>query len=91
MNPLIDAALSHARTVLLTLVLILLAGSIAYNTIPKEAEPDINIPVIYVNVHLEGISPEDAERLLVRLCILTDVNSESIEPRSAILNELGRI
>ncbi|HMB75911.1 MAG TPA: efflux RND transporter permease subunit, partial [Kiloniellaceae bacterium] len=66
MSALIDAALSHARTVLSTLVLILLAGSVAYNAIPKEAEPDINIPVIYVNIHLEGISPEDAERLLVK-------------------------
>ena len=30
--------------------------------IPKEAEPDINIPQIYVNTTHEGISPEDAER-----------------------------
>ena len=35
-------------------------------TIPKEAEPDIPIPFIYVNIRHEGISPEDAERLLIR-------------------------
>ncbi|MEQ8506811.1 MAG: efflux RND transporter permease subunit [Rhodospirillales bacterium] len=66
MNALIDAALGHARTVILTLVLILTAGAIAYVEIPKEAEPDVNIPIIYVSMTHEGISPEDAERLLIR-------------------------
>ena len=66
MNALIDAAISHARTVVSALVLILVAGAIAYNTVPKEADPDINIPVLYVNVSLEGISPEDSERLLIK-------------------------
>ncbi|MAN80609.1 MAG: MFS transporter [Rhodospirillaceae bacterium] len=66
MNALIDAALSHARTVILTLVLVLVAGTVAYVEIPKEAEPDVNIPIIYVSITHEGISPEDAERLLIR-------------------------
>ena len=66
MKPLIDAALGHARTVLACLVLVLIAGGYAYRTVPKEAEPDIDIPVIYVNVHHEGISPEDAERLIIK-------------------------
>lgn len=66
MNALIDAAISHSRTILASLVLLLGAGAIAFNDIPKESEPDINIPIIYVSMHHEGISPEDAERLLVR-------------------------
>jgi len=66
MNVLIDTALSHARTVLLTLALILISGTYAYVTIPKEADPDINIPIIYVSMNHDGISPEDAERLLIR-------------------------
>ena len=66
MNALIDAALARSRTVLATLVLILIAGSVAYVEIPKESSPDINIPILYVSVSLSGISPEDAERLLVR-------------------------
>ena len=65
MNALIDAAISHSRTVIGSLVLILLAGAIAFNDIPKEADPDVNIPIIYVSMHHEGISPEDAERLLI--------------------------
>jgi multidrug efflux pump len=63
---LIDAAIGRTRTVLATLLLVLLAGSYTYVTVPKEAEPDINIPIIYVNVSHEGISPEDAERLLIK-------------------------
>ena len=66
MNPLIDAAVSRARPVLLVLVLVLVAGSVAYVTIPKESDPDVAIPIIYVRIAHEGISPGDAERLLVR-------------------------
>ncbi|HAE02268.1 MAG TPA: MFS transporter, partial [Rhodospirillaceae bacterium] len=62
----IGAALSHSRTVLGLLAFILVAGAISYITIPKESDPDVNIPIIYVSMHHEGISPEDAERLLVR-------------------------
>ena len=62
----IDAALSRSRTVLSLLSFILIAGFLAYQAIPKESDPDINIPIIYVSLHHEGISPEDAERLLVR-------------------------
>ncbi|MDF2096030.1 efflux RND transporter permease subunit [Aquibaculum arenosum] len=66
MNSLIDAALGHARTVLATLTLLLIAGTYAYLSIPKEAEPDVNIPIVYVSLSQSGISPEDAERLLIR-------------------------
>jgi len=64
--PLIDTAIRRSRTVLATLVLVLITGTFAYVSIPKEAEPDINIPIIYVSMHHDGISPEDAERLLIR-------------------------
>ncbi len=66
MKSLINAAFNRSRTVLSLLVLILISGTVAYNTIPKEAEPDVAIPIIYVSMSHEGISPEDAERLLVR-------------------------
>ena len=48
------------------LALLILAGIVSYISVPKEAEPDIDIPQIYVNIIHEGISPEDAERLLLR-------------------------
>ncbi len=66
MNAIIDAAIGRSRTVIASLLLILVAGSYAYVTVPKEADPDIQIPVLYVNMSHEGISPGDAERLLIR-------------------------
>lgn len=66
MRTLIFAALDRSRTTLLTLAFLILGGIAAFQTIPKEANPDITIPMIYVSMTLEGISPEDAERLLIR-------------------------
>ncbi len=66
MNGLIDAALSRSRLVVAALIFVLLAGWIAWRDIPKESEPDVRIPIIFVRMTHEGISPEDAERLLVR-------------------------
>ena len=51
---------------MLLLSFLLLAGSLAYRAIPKESNPDVAIPIIYVSMSHEGISPEDAERLLVK-------------------------
>lgn len=65
MNGLISATFSRMRTMLLLLVLTLLAGGYSYVTIPKEATPEIDIPVFIVNVSDPGISPEDSARLLV--------------------------
>jgi len=50
----------------LLLCFLLLAGSLAYRAIPKESNPDVAIPIIYVSMRHEGISPDDAERLLVK-------------------------
>jgi len=66
MRTLIEAALDRSRTTLLLLAALLLAGAAAWQAIPKEANPDVTIPMIYVSLSLEGVSPEDGERLLVR-------------------------
>ena len=66
MHALIAAALDRSRTSLLLLAFLICGGLAAYIAIPKESNPDVAIPIIYVSVTLEGISPEDAERLLVR-------------------------
>ncbi len=66
MHALISAAFDRSRTVLMLLVFLIGAGIVAYNNIPKESEPDVPIPIMYVSMNHDGISPEDAERLLVR-------------------------
>ena len=62
----IDSAIARSRTVMMSLGVILVAGILTYVGAPKEAEPDIEIPIIYISMTHDGISPEDAERLLVR-------------------------
>jgi len=66
MNAIIDAAFSRSRAVLLALLLLLATGAVAYRAIPKESAPEVQIPVAIVTTSLEGITPEDSERLLVR-------------------------
>ena len=66
MNSLIAAAFSRTSAILLTLMLLGAIGIASYIQIPKEARPDVDIPVAYVSVGYEGISPDDAERLLVK-------------------------
>ena len=65
MNSLISAAFARARVVALLLISILTIGAVGYVAIPKESSPEVAIPIIYVVTTLEGISPEDSERLLV--------------------------
>ncbi|MEO0830382.1 MAG: efflux RND transporter permease subunit, partial [Pseudomonadota bacterium] len=66
MNPLVKASVGRTRTVMTTMVLLVLAGITSYLSIPKEADPDIAIPFFFVSIPYPGISPEDGERLLVK-------------------------
>jgi len=63
---LVEAAIRNARLTISILFFLMLSGALAYVTIPKEAEPDVKIPIIYVSMSYQGISPEDSERLLLR-------------------------
>ncbi|MGR3541167.1 MAG: efflux RND transporter permease subunit [Hasllibacter sp.] len=65
MNAIIDAAFSRSRVVAMALAVLLAVGAIAYVAIPKEANPEVPLPLVYVSTGLEGISPTDAERLLL--------------------------
>jgi multidrug efflux pump len=66
MSQLIEGIIDNSRVVLAALILLLGAGWITYQDLPKEEWPDIQLPYIYVMLSLEGVSPDDAERLLIR-------------------------
>ncbi|MDX1721713.1 MAG: efflux RND transporter permease subunit [Pseudomonas sp.] len=87
MHALIAAALDRSRTSLLLLAFLLIGGLAAYVAIPKEANPDVSIPIIYVSVALEGISPEDAERLLVRPLEQELRSLEAVKEMRSMANE----
>ncbi len=66
MTGIIDWAASRARMVIAFVLLSLTAGTAAYIGLPKEGEPDIDIPGLFVSVPFPGISATDSERLLIR-------------------------
>jgi multidrug efflux pump len=66
MSAALAAILSRPRAVLSMMLVMLLAGIWSFVDIPKEADPDIQIPAVYISVPLPGISPEDSERLIVK-------------------------
>lgn len=66
MTGVIDWAAGRARMVVAFIILSILAGALSYASLPKEGEPDIEIPALFVSVPFPGISAEDSEKLLVR-------------------------
>jgi len=66
MNKIIRAAVDYNRATLSALFVIFVLGIVSYSFITKEQNPDIPIPWFQVFMVHEGISPEDAERLLIK-------------------------
>ncbi|HEY0107314.1 MAG TPA: efflux RND transporter permease subunit [Rhizomicrobium sp.] len=66
MTRIVEWAVNNTRVVIALIVVVIVAGIVAFAEIPKEAQPDIPIPVLMVQVTYPGISPEDSERLLVK-------------------------
>ncbi|MGI3171443.1 efflux RND transporter permease subunit [Pseudooceanicola sp. C21-150M6] len=66
MTGIVDWAASRARMVLAFIALSLIAGGFAYATLPKEGEPDIEIPALFISVPFPGISAADSETLLIK-------------------------
>lgn len=46
------------------LVFIIIAGISSYASLPRESDPDITIPYIFVQTNFEGVAPEDMETLI---------------------------
>ena len=65
MRRIVEFAISHTRTTLLAMLTILVFGIVARIAIPVENEPKVDIPTFMVTIPHEGISPDDALRLLV--------------------------
>ena len=66
MTGIVDWAATRARMVLAFIVLSLLVGGFAYTTLPKEGEPDIEIPMLIVSVPFPAFQP-----LTVKHCWLS--------------------
>ena len=89
MNALINACIQRSKTIYAIITVLLIAGTMSYVAIPKEAQPEIKLPIIFINLIHEGISPEDAERLLVRPLEIQLRNIEGVDKMTATAFEGG--
>ena len=88
-------AVNHGTSVLILFFIITLAGVMAYQTIPKESFPEIEIPMIAVNTIYSGVSPKDIESLVTRVMEqelntvpdLKQLTSTSVEGYSSVVAE----
>ncbi len=90
-------AVKNPVTVLVLAVILLLAGSMSYKSMPLESFPEVKLPLIFVNVVYPGASPEDIEKTVTKkiedklegLDGLKKVSSSSLESISSIQVEFN--
>ncbi len=86
-GPLIEGAIKRRKVVLAVTLIAGLFGLGGYLAMPRESQPNIDFPFISVIVPYPGVSPEDAERLLVRP-LETELQSiEGIKEMNAVARQ----
>ena len=81
----IDKILNSSKLLLTILFFLITFGFYQYNTLPRESDPDISLPVIYVSLYHKGISPTDSERLLIKPLEKELKNIEGLKKISSVL------
>jgi multidrug efflux pump len=93
--PLTSFAVSNRVSVIVLLAFIGLIGLFAYSSIPREASPEVEIPIVVVNTIYPGVSPADMETLVTRpleeelntISDIKELRSTSVEGLSSITAE----
>ena len=57
-------AIKFRVAVLVFVVVLAIAGTVSYLTLPREGAPDITIPYVFVTAYYEGTAPEEMEKLV---------------------------
>jgi len=95
--PLTRFAVEHPTSALVLLAIIAILGLLAYVNIPKEAAPEVTIPMAVVSTSYPGVSPFDMETLVTRrieeelntIPEITDLTSTSVEGHSTVIAEFS--
>ncbi|MFC3616703.1 efflux RND transporter permease subunit [Lutimaribacter marinistellae] len=87
MTGIVDWAASRARMVIAFIIISLAVGTYSYVTLPKEGEPDIDVPMLFVSVQFPGISAEDSESLLVKPMETEMVDLDGLKEMTATASE----
>jgi len=62
----LENAIGHSRATISILLFVLFAGIAARSFINVDLNPEVSVPIVIVTVRHQGISPEDASRLLLK-------------------------
>jgi multidrug efflux pump len=62
----LEKAIGHSRATISILLFVLFAGIGARSFINVDLNPEVSVPIVIVMVRHQGISPEDASRLLLK-------------------------
>ncbi len=57
-------AIKFRTAVFVFVIVLVIAGSISYKTLPREGSPDITIPFVFLTAVYEGTSPTEMEKLI---------------------------
>ncbi|MFU8804373.1 MAG: efflux RND transporter permease subunit, partial [Bradymonadaceae bacterium] len=82
-------SINHHVTVYVLIFILVVGGLLAYRDLPREAAPDIAIPVVMVSTPYFGVSPADIETLVTQtlekefknlrsLKVMTSTSAESV-------------
>jgi len=90
-----DTAIRNRTSVFVLMLLIVIAGGVSYVTLPREAAPEVDIPLVLISTSYEGVSPEDVEsavtikieKELTGLKGLKEISSTSAEGLSVVAVE----
>jgi multidrug efflux pump len=63
---LIDLSIDKWRSTFFIIFLLFIFGITSYVKIPKEENPEIEIPYILIDVSYQGVAPEDGERMIIK-------------------------
>ena len=88
-------AVQKRTSVVVLAIIIVIFGFMSYNSLPREAAPDITIPYIFIITNYPGVAPEDIEqsitipieKKLKGLEAVKQIKSSSTEGMSSIIIE----
>ncbi len=61
-----DISIENRTSVFILTFIVLIVGIVSYSSLPREAAPDVAIPLVIVSTPYFGVSPEDIESLITQ-------------------------
>ena len=90
-----EVSIDNRTSVFILTFIILIIGIVSYTSLPREAAPDVSIPLVIVSTPYFGVSPEDIESLITQpiekelnaISEIKKITSSSLEGFSTIQAE----